>query len=82
MGPEPGRDCDRCCGVPDWLETELLGLGLALNGAMLWDTPSARMNCSRNSTLVRPLAARPSTHRRTNSGNERRRESHTENWVR
>lgn len=27
------------------------------NAAMLWDTPSAKMNCSRNSMLVRPLAA-------------------------
>lgn len=43
--------------VPDWLDTELLGLGLDLNGVMLCDTPSARMNCSRNSTLVRPLAS-------------------------
>lgn len=57
MGPALGRDWDRCwAGVPDWLDTELLGLGLDLNGVMLWDTPSARMNCSRNSTLVRPLA--------------------------
>lgn len=28
-----------------------------LNAAMLCDTPSARMNCSRSSMLVRPLAA-------------------------
>ena len=27
-----------------------------LNAAMLCDTPSARMNCSRSSILVRPLA--------------------------
>lgn len=27
-----------------------------LNAVMLCDTPSARMNCSRNSMLVRPLA--------------------------
>lgn len=28
-----------------------------LNAAMLWDTPSAKINCSRSSMLVRPLAA-------------------------
>lgn len=28
-----------------------------LNAAMLCDTPSARMNCSRSSMFVRPLAA-------------------------
>lgn len=28
-----------------------------LNAAMLCDTPSANMNCSRSSMLVRPLAA-------------------------
>lgn len=27
-----------------------------LNAAMLWETPSARINCSLSSTLVRPLA--------------------------
>lgn len=36
IGPELGRDWDRCwAGVPDWLDTELLGLGLDLNGVML-----------------------------------------------
>lgn len=29
---------------------------LGLKAVMLCDTPSARMNCSRNSMLVRPLA--------------------------
>lgn len=29
-----------------------------LNAAMLCDTPSAKMNCSRNSIFVRPLASR------------------------
>ena len=32
------------------------GLALGLNAVMLCDTPSARMNCSRSSMLVRPLA--------------------------
>ena len=46
---------------PDWPETELLGLvsealGLDLKPVMLCETPGARVNCSRNSTLVRPLA--------------------------
>ena len=27
-----------------------------LNAAIDWDTPSAKMNCSRNSMFVRPLA--------------------------
>lgn len=59
MGPElPVKDWDRCWAADaDWLDTELLGLLFALNGVMLCDTPSARMNCSRNSTLVRPFAA-------------------------
>lgn len=30
---------------------------LGVNAAMLWETPSANMNCSRSSMLVRPLAA-------------------------
>lgn len=39
--------------LPEW---ELpLGL-LETNGLMDWLTPCARMNCSRSSTLVRPLA--------------------------
>ena len=41
-------------------DTELVGdsLGaLVLNEVMAWLTPGARVNCSRNSTLVRPLAA-------------------------
>ena len=44
-------------------ETELLGLSvfccwdvLGLNDVILCDTPGARVNCSLNSTLVRPLA--------------------------
>ena len=45
---------------PDWLETELLGLASALDldlkAVILWETPEARVNCSRSSTLVRPLA--------------------------
>lgn len=40
--PAPG-DCD---------DTDMRGL----NAVILCDTPSARMNCSRNSMLVRPLA--------------------------
>lgn len=30
--------------------------GLDLNAAMPWLTPSAKINCSRSSTFVRPLA--------------------------
>ena len=30
--------------------------GFDLNGVMDWETPEARVNCSRSSTLVRPLA--------------------------
>ena len=40
-------------------ETEDVGLSLGafdLNGVMDWETPEARVNCSRSSTLVRPLA--------------------------
>ena len=44
-------------------ETELLGLSafccwdvLGLNDVIDWDTPGASVNCSRSSTLVRPLA--------------------------
>jgi len=29
---------------------------LDLKGVIAWETPSARTNCSRSSTLVRPLA--------------------------
>lgn len=29
---------------------------LLLKAVIVWDTPSARMNCSRSSMLVRPLA--------------------------
>lgn len=44
--------------LPEW---ELpLGL-LETNGLMDWLTPCARMNCSRSSTLVRPLAERIKT---------------------
>ena len=47
---------------PDWPpDTELFGLpsvleGLALNAVILCETPEAKVNCSRSSTLVRPLA--------------------------
>lgn len=41
---------DPFCGDCDDIETR------GLNAVMLCDTPSARMNCSRNSMLVRPLA--------------------------
>jgi hypothetical protein len=42
---------------PPWLDTlDELGLGLDLKAVMLWETPSAKMNCSRSSMLVRPLA--------------------------
>lgn len=42
---------------PPWLDTLVeLGLGLDLKAVMLWETPSAKMNCSRSSMLVRPLA--------------------------
>jgi len=33
------------------------GLALGLNAVILCDTPSAKMNCSRSSMFVRPLAA-------------------------
>lgn len=38
-----------------------------LNAAMLCDTPSARMNCSRSSMLVRPLARQGSFFTRNSS---------------
>lgn len=47
---------------PDCPETELFGLvsaaleGLDLKAVMLCETPEARVNCSRSSTFVRPLA--------------------------
>jgi hypothetical protein len=48
----PARDWERCDPV------ELPpGLALGLNAVILCDTPSARMNCSRSSMFVRPLAA-------------------------
>ena len=40
-------------------ETEDVGLSLGafdLKGVMDWETPEARVNCSRSSTLVRPFA--------------------------
>lgn len=49
---------------PDCPETELLGLvsvaleGLALKAVILCETPEAKVNCSRNSTFVRPLAVK------------------------
>ena len=50
----------RCPG-PELPDTEASGLGplndgLDLKGAMLCETPAAKVNCSRSSTLVRPLA--------------------------
>ena len=46
---------------PDGPATDESGLGplieaFDLKGAMLWETPAAKVNCSRSSTLVRPLA--------------------------
>lgn len=45
-----------CVGIGDpagdWDDTDMRGL----KAVILCDTPSARMNCSRNSMLVRPLA--------------------------
>ena len=41
---------------PEMEPLGLLSLGLDLNGVILWDTPEARVNCSLNSTFVRPLA--------------------------
>jgi hypothetical protein len=38
--------------LPEVEEVDVLGL----KAVMLWDIPSARMNCSRSSTFVRPLA--------------------------
>ena len=35
--------------------------GFDLNGVMDWETPEARVNCSLNSTLVRPLATMGNT---------------------
>lgn len=43
----PAVDTDRCC---------CCALCFGLNADMLCDTPSARMNCSRSSMFVRPLA--------------------------
>lgn len=37
-------------------ETGLAEDRLLLKAVMVWDTPSAKMNCSRSSMLVRPLA--------------------------
>jgi hypothetical protein len=55
IGPEM---LGRCPAAP---ATEASGLGplkdgLDLKGAMLCETPAAKVNCSRSSTLVRPLA--------------------------
>jgi len=46
---------------PELPETELSGLAplmdiFGLKEAMPWDTPGAKVNCSRSSTFVRPLA--------------------------
>lgn len=52
IGPALDSDADR------WLlDEECLGL----KADMLCDTPSARMNCSRSSMLVRPLAIFPNS---------------------
>lgn len=51
MGPCVGM------GDPFWLGLDCADIEiLGLNGVMLCDTPSASMNCSRNSMFVRPLA--------------------------
>ncbi len=49
-----------CLGPPLPPTTEDPGLDCArdLNGVMLCETPLARVNCSRSSTFVRPLAGR------------------------
>lgn len=49
MGPCVGMG-DPFCGDCDEMDTR------GLNAVMLCETPSAKMNCSRNSMLVRPLA--------------------------
>ena len=46
---------------PELLATEASGLAplidiLGLKVAIPWETPGAKVNCSRSSTLVRPLA--------------------------
>ena len=46
---------------PELLATDASGLAplidiLGLNVAIPWETPGAKVNCSRSSTLVRPLA--------------------------
>lgn len=63
MGPAVGREGDRACRgettiwpVPGWLDTELFGLALVLNGVIPCEAPSGRINCSRSSRLVLPLA--------------------------
>lgn len=43
-------------GIGVWLSGDNDDLSLGLNAAMLCDTPSAKMNFSLNSMLVRPLA--------------------------
>lgn len=48
----PATDWERC--DPAELPP---GLALGLNAVILCDTPSAKMNCSRSSMFVRPLAA-------------------------
>lgn len=51
MGEPPF--CDWFAGdCPDCDETDMRGL----NAAIDWETPSAKINCSRNSIFVRPLA--------------------------
>lgn len=39
-----------------------------LKGVMLWETPDASVNCSRSSTLVRPLAAKTRRHEVSGGG--------------
>lgn len=43
-------------GIGVWLSGDSDDLKRGLNAAMLWETPSARMNFSLNSILVRPFA--------------------------
>lgn len=64
MGPAADSEGDRAWvgvvpirTVPDGLDIELLGLGaLVLKGVIPCDTPSGKMNCSRSSMFVLPLA--------------------------
>lgn len=60
-----------CVGTGDgdpWCDGVLDMRGL--NAAMLCDTPSAKMNCSRSSMLVRPLADRSLRRWRRDQGDQ------------